>query len=1052
MENATQNVEHTLYKICMFNLAFGASAIVDNSTSMALEDFLDLRLAPFAMMQSTNLVNAKNYPELANQLLLDAPEAMQRALPFEFNERSANVTLTQRAPSSVELLHPYMSIGYAFFQYMADLYEKAIIVESDGEEKDRIDRELFKKVVVAAAGASTFGATAAKRYTEEKRRTANGVLETRVAHYNGTRVSSKPNKKINDFTVFSKSFYWVDDLETIVNPRSTKVIAQLQTSQNRFSSEPLIESFIDVRNRLDRGFPNIIFGMRMIDNAGSSVAFSYLNSVNESLTVLDQEYFKMGDLRNVAAALAHYSTIQSEPIDLRQRASQAVVEYNIANNLLKSKSIFDNVSKNLPKSSVIKGFRALISVAWGLLDNRIQFKSLPPYQAIHAGMDAMTSGDSNALTAYLDGERGYVPSIGYVSIESYNRYMRMANEQRKLFLGGYGQEASEKDDYRIYLFSARRNAQKRVESLKPAGPRSLEGSSQFQRWVEKRRASLLIIDHTHRARFLLDNRVLHHDNMMHHAAGPKWIHYERALEVSESPLERLELALITAAPGTTLYYQQIGDTIFSWLGFGPSFITDLSNNITNFINDIGTFLYTGDFSTLSTFATNFLNSYLCQGPEDYEYNGTGKYRLGCVPFADERMFKWITFFPTLNSGPNPLYTFVGPGPIQWPASMYAPGGTCQNPRNPAQCPLTPTSIWTPEFSTYFQRLCITNACYDPSVDTSTEYPLCVLGCDHCTQTYLSAIDFGYVTGWDTLVGYDILARTIYDSMFSTYDAFFFVVVGFLFLAAIDVFFFFSVWLTIVALLFAAWGELFVTLRVDRILSVLFLYGLYLIAPGAGWFLFILYVVTLFGPVFYIVPVPASALTDFVNFIRNTFLPGPIIIFVLKIVNWGLNLLSYIFSGLKANVTSNNAIIAQFEAAQTVVADFPNSFYTIMSSYNIVQLGIYLAPYILLAVVAAVISVIVLLGLFEMCGACCGCCNALWNCCQAFRIRALQDEVDEDRADADSRLSSLEDRDVLSTTPAPPPTAISNSIGINIDAFDEKPVQARRRKTESAKTK
>jgi hypothetical protein len=1058
IDTHTVNVEHTLYKICMFNLAFGASAVMDNSTSVTLEEFVDLRLAPFAMMRSTDKVNANNYPALANQLLLDGPEVFQRALPFEFNTNAANVSFTERTSTGVELLHPYLSIFYAYLQYMADLYEYAIIVESDGQEKDRIDTELFKKVIVAVSGAPTFGADAARKYTEEKKRAHqytgddNGVataLQKRTAT-NGTLLATS-KKPLNDFTMFSKSFYWVDGLTTVAKPRSEKISLRLQSaSVNALAlgnSAPLIESFIDVRARANLGLPNIRFGMRQIDNAASSLTFSYLNSENDSLSVTEQEYFKTGDLRNVVAALIYYSTLKTAPADERYRASQAVAEYNVANKLLTAKTIYDSIGNNLPKSKVVNGLRAVVSVAWGLLDNRFQFNAMPPYQAAHVIMDAMTSGDSNSLVGYLDGTHGYVPRVGYVSMESYNKYMRMAEDKRKLFLGGYLQSASEKDDYRIYMLSARRNAQRRVESLSQPGQFELEGSSQYQRWLEQRLASLNSLDHTHRARFLLNNKVLHHDDMMHHAAGPNWVHYERALEIADKPLERIELALVTAAPGTALFYQQIGDAIFAFFGFGPDFVTNIVTNITGFINDIGNFIYGGTFTTLQNFASKFLESYLCQGVQDYELNGTGIYRLGCIPFFPEKLFTWIKLFPNINPGPNPLYTFDGPGPIQWPASMYAPGGTCQNPRRPEQCPLTPTSIWTPEYSTYFQRLCITNACTDPMVDTSTGYPFCSVLCDHCTQSYLSASDFGFTDGWKTLVGYDVIITSIYDNTFATFDGYYFVVIGFLYLQAIDFFSMISPSVTIIALLFAAWGELFVTKRIDRILSVLMFFGLATISTGLGWFLFLFYVVALFGPVFALSTTIPSSLVNIITFIRNTFLPGPLIIFVLNIVNFFFNILSFIFVGLRPIVTNIDSIIADFEAAKTTVLDFPNAFYTIFSSYNLVSLAVYLTPYILLVVFAGVIGVITFLALFSICGICCDCCGVCWNCCQSLRIHSLGEELDEKTENLNQRLAVLEeDKDALMAAP------IATSIGINIDTTDEKHTASRRRRTESAKTK
>lgn len=1026
----TGSAEHVAYRTCSFMLAYGSSAVSSNSTDMVLSDFTSMTMAPLAILHSTSRINALNYPEQATQFLSVSSSQLRLALPFEQasveKQTRRKGEMAQTASDFLDKLHPYLGVLYAYVNYMAEVYERAVIIESSGSEKDRIDREIYAKFVAVAAAANTV----------RKRGTPQPQSPLRTTTYSAFGLSQSKNKHSGhqsrktmhqhselrplDFSLFARSFYWVDQISGAVETKLSPIMLQVQNDTTSVRKElsfrggsTAVEMYIDARSRLDLDMNLITFGLREIKTSSQSRAFGYLTDQSANVDS-DTPRFRVGNIQAVVDALDQYSRSINNPAAERQEAAQAVANFKAADALLRSKNAFDSAYKRLSDSRVISGFRTVLQLAFRLINNRVMIESTPAYQSASVAIDALTGGDSDSIKGWLNSQLGYIPQVGYVSIDSYNEYMQIKQEQRAVYLRGYLSEPPAGYDHNFYLLSTRRNARARVQALREAKsrPTALGGSTVFQRWIQKKRAGLHNVDYTHRAAFLRTNKLTYLDDMMHHAAGPNWQHYDLALSLADNPVQRVEFALITASPNTIDFWIELGDSVLSFLGFGATVITDQIDQFRTLLMDIGEFLFVDTLTHLQDFGTSFLDSAACTGINDYGLAGTGPYRWGCLPKLPERAFEWITVYPAPLANPKPLDTFTGPGYIGWPADMLAVGGDCVKKRDPNQCG-APVGVFE-DFLGYFQNLCITDACRDPT--KLTRRPLCPV-CDYCEREWKSAVDFGYTDGWKNLATYDSFLRLIIDNAFTTYDAYVFVIAFFVFLEFATYLSVGSPIITLAALLLTIWGELFIAKRYDRLLTVFSLWTLTNAVAGLGWGIFIFYVVALFGPFFGIIAVPPVFMTSIVTFVKSNLLPGSIVRFLVHNVIVFLNFIGGLSSLLFVDTTSIVAIETDFIAAATTPPTFSQVFYSVASVINLAELIPIAGGIVLLGVLAIGVVIIVLVALVAILAAffaCFGLCSATFQSFVLWRtsvsVTDLQDElvdrIDELEEDEDALAQQL----------------------------------------------
>jgi len=1069
LENRTVTAEHTVYKLCVGLLAFGSNAVHANETRMALKDFTNLYTAPFAIFQSTSEINAQNYPEKIANLLLPSSQALRRALPFETRAigdggGSSNSTSKNNKTSSiddiVETFHPYIGVLVAYVNYLADLYKHAMNVPTTGVHKDGVDRELYARFVGVVGGMKTFGKRAASEFVRNRRKRAPPPPRGGGArNWNTTELSIpfSATRNNNDFTLLTKSFHWVFDISNAVQP-SVSYISQSMNTDGRFMPAKAkqhgstVEAYIDLQFRVRINSDAIIFGLRRVDDLLSTHTFGHLRT-GLNVSAKEQGKYSIGDLRPIVDALDFYSQQLSTPPAARQQAAQAVADFNVADQLMRAVTMYDKVGKRISDARVVHGFRTVLKIVWGLIYPRILPEALPPYQAATVAIDVLTSGDTVSFQEYLNGTLGYIPGIGYVSIESYDKYMAMQNAERAQFLGAYTAAVPEDIDHEMYVYSARRNARAKVEDLKnqqqQQQPAELGGSTSHQRWVQSKVAALHgEANFRHRTGLLRKHRLLQHDNMMHHAAGKHWEHYELALSVSDKPKQRLELALISAPANTAEFWIELGDAVLQLFTGRPMLVTNAIDSFENLLNTIAGFLFTDAYGNWKKLGTSFIANAECHFQDSYALAGTDVYRSGCIPFAPERAANWIVPFPnTATPTRNILDLFKGPGDIAWPDDMLAPGGDCPTKRIPIcvgvtanQCPLSGectievATIFQGGISTYFNRLCITNACLDPTVytlGTAGSRPLCPV-CDYCIRHWKSAVDFGFTDGWINLQQYDIIIRYIITNAYTTYDALIFVVLGFAFFKLRQVLVLISPLITYLVLAFALWFELFMNERFDRLLTILLFYTMTAILPIIGYSTFAFYIVALFGPSFHITTAPPAFMTSIVNFILDNLLPGPILRVLVMIARLVVTAVGVVVPSLKVEAAYFLAIEQGFVAAKTAVPTFSSAFYGIISFYNVVQLVITATPFAAAISLASVIAVITIAGLVGACAyfcSCCGLCLTLYN---SLSIIGVQN----DAADTDSRLLELENLYDQSALTVGASAAATTRIGARSAAGDD----------------
>jgi hypothetical protein len=260
-----------------------------------------------------------------------------------------------------------------------------------------------------------------------------------------------------------------------------------------------------------------------------------------------------------------------------------------------------------------------------------------------------------------------------------------------------------------------------------------------------------------------------------------------------------------------------------------------------------------------------------------------------------------------------------------------------------------------------------------------------------------------------------------------YDVLLFVSIGFIFLEFLNTFAVVSPIITLSILLFGAWMELFHTKRFDRLITVVVLLILTNLSPALGWIIFAFFFAAVFGPTAGIISAPPPFMMGFVTFISRTFLPGPILKFVIHILRIVLNFFGGLSTLFFYDTTPLLAAENGFTAALTATPTFARSFYSLFSFYNVVELIPFIVP--ILALIGAVaLAIIVLQAFFAILALGCGCCGLIFTFCIGLRNTRTAQKVDDMEEEYGSRLDALEhDDDILMQQAAKSPAASATAM-------------------------
>ena len=1062
---------HSQYRLCAWQLAFGAAALADryaltggriyNDRRVRLLDYVDSYSAPLALLSSTAHINADNYERAfpgVHHLLPLLPE-----LPFEspLEQRSPRAfisdtygrflgtggaagaatnntapqqqqqpTFDNQVASALFNMHAISSSIYAYVNYLADIYEHAILRTLTGVEKDAVARRLYEQhMVPVGLSSDTIGRVAKQKFADTvmhlQKRAASNNATTTTGVFGGGHVGLR-----DIFRVFGETLYWVDDLSSMMDHAAASNMSDALVAPQRANGEEA-EFFLSLTTRSAGKLGALLVGMRRLRADGvDSMARTGANMMSsEAASVARmQEPFKVTDLRRLAVAIKLYAqqTRHSKrPSDmlLRAQAATALAVYGKLDALLSVPPTGDKNGVSTLMShfngETFRMARLVVRVAAAIANNRGRIQAFEPYQSLRVVIDQLTNVDQGdeQLNEWIHNRVGYIPDVGFVSLDAYHNFMALEDETRRFMMRGYFSDVSGDDEQAFYLFPARsasRYIVERAEELRKSrgggGGNVLDGTTPVQRMHEtrKRSSSSRHVTFVQRTANLARYGLHTHDRMLHVAAGPHWLHYHalrNAIIVGNTTAQ----ATITSAAitTTTTSVEQSLDWIFSTL-FGTSSstpFTDFVNNFEEQSNSIAEFLTTDVFANMQSVLDFIRTSGTCRGPNDYRLNGTGTYHFGCLPFFSEHWFEWIKDYPVRDPTMNIWDITQGPGPIQWPPEMVI--SACPLPRDPQKsCPLdrlvqtalpnNGTIVLVPANGTNFgnflvnpvlfiEDFCFTDMCKvgDGYNDTAIR-PLCGVTptCDTCPQTYLSALEFGFTDGWKVLAIYDALVRYVFVNFLQQpggSTGYILFILSFLCIEFPNQIFAWvqsvfpmgpnSNTVAYIVLFACVYGDWFIGEIPQRFVwNFLFVELIGLLSWVACFILAAVYVVFNFGPAILgkqVVPF----FNDVVTWMALNLMPGRILVFVLKpyalAVTWLSPIIGTSFTGSAETI---NAIIAEFEAAFLITSpSFPMTFYALMAFYQVFKLFGYGILYFLIVFIAGGAGTTILFALLFILG-------------------------------------------------------------------------------------
>ena len=1054
LELQAANEEHEHYRACSTLLAYGARARSLGNTGEPLAHYLDGWRLPLALTISTEYAPDNELRAAANTTrwqwnagspmwsaeradrqwldsllaggnqLLDAQHrflltgdplpqdnttetgSTRNERHFTRNGRRVN---NARRKASFLTAHQVASAAYAYFNYLADVYEKIMIVPSSGEEKDEMAAQLWTRHMVPMS-LSIVGDTRAARDAR-----ADLSAKLRDASERGASVREVAR-------IFAHSLRWIDRLHVEVDNSAkrgeammqgydvvhasgngTGIVVEFALSQRPVGGvsmhrpSPALEATLAMRVlRADR---HLATSLVLADRQNEPQFAAMRAEVARRNEHMDP--FAAVHLSELAGALQ----AASRSIELRRSPEKraqvmdalkviTAIDRNLTDAALNGEALAERVG-----FGSLGALRMVMRVVWNVVNWRLQLDKLPPVQAASAVVDALTTGRHDALRDWLAHRQQYVVGVGYVSNAQYDTYMSIDEWRR-----GEAKVAELKrsdgkvvaDTSRFMLYSSRTAAEQRIRRrIVPELARArllreamrndtfaqnrgnaasgatplLNGDTVYARWLRTRRQRLLRprINFRHRARYLVKAGYAHTDVHTAHLAGKTWHAHSVALAAAHpnaSMAQRVVVAqMATAEVQSNDFWLGLWDNLFMTLGSSNSepvssttnsLLDDLAVVITDFIDDIA--------DTGSGLIDAFLAQGACDPAEDYELGGTGTYRWGCLPFLPLRLFGWYTPFPApigpefVPPTPLPfggqLNFFTGPGYLQFPDEMLAPGGDCPNKRDPEQVSPLPLLLDRPIsfFATYEQ----TNACREPG-PTPPSRPLCdTINCDYCARTWLNADEFGYTDGVRNIETWSGALRELFRFTLLPEAA-----PGYLFVL---IFYFITQFINFsnLGLLFAfalfcfVFGEIFIVQMPERAFyAYLILETTTLITPFFGTLAAVAYGINLYP--MYVLGKPdtlfGQVLFDAISFV----LPDNLIEILLRLVVIPIDtfLSAFVDTGITAAVSPLQMRLAlSIGGPAPTVAELRYSMYSI---YNVFILAVFAGLYIALLALAGYIG-------------------------------------------------------------------------------------------------
>jgi hypothetical protein len=1042
----------SVYTGCLTMLAYGSMARATHAIAkdVALAEFLSGWTVASAVSRSTEQIETVESWNLHPRntswwgaLMIDGPVGPAP----EKSQARIDALASDKVVRSV---HDASSLMYAYFNYLADTYQHIITQPIAGPEKDLMAKALFRDRVASV------GIAVAKQ--------AAPVRQSRL-EFNQKVVANDYKARTQAGTMeiarfYGQSLMWVDRLYfDIVNSASQVVVqrsgfddvvgAGVLEEQLAIGDGSLVEMRIEPQ--LYSGGALVLppkLAMRAPRHWSSTVVLAdyyhaHRKGIVKSPATGPEGDFSRVNLIDIVVALESFctnGTAKRDARDIADARQSAAVLRKLDSQVVAANIGSKSIEKVLGEGAVVAG-RIGLRLLWSLVSRTLRLESMSSVQAAAVVIDVITNGDrvgtdgENNLKQWLAGERGYIIGVGYVERHAYDYYMEQESLTRRVLTNGiFSPLLPEERNLVGFATVARRRmlersamTRKQFRAARDGVVFALPGKTPWGLFVERQRNRLRRrITFLHRTRFLHEHGI--EDEHLHIVAPTTWTHYEAALNasVSGNTTERRVLSeLVVATAGDNEFLYSLWDeTLAAVFGIDrpvgatrDQLYDTIEENAANFFSDLS--------SSIQQFFDETIVAATCPSEQAYRLGGTLPYRLGCLPFLPERLFAWYTEYPSdLPSTPYPydgiFATFVGPGYLLWPADMIKT--PCANPRVPSvngQCPAQNQSISL--FSAPFQFLadaCIHNAC--PGTSIPAEKPGCLLGtpgpnggflrgCDYCEQTYFSAEEKDFTSGWINISVWSSAWRALVRNSVTAVAVrgFWFIVVLFILTEFVSLLPGTGSLVTSLIIFIALFADIYITQTPERYaFFYLFLFAVRAYGRGAAWIIWLVYVVNLYPMV------ALGSLTPlFADFLQSAaYYTSPDVLlfyffgFVRDYVAWSVQWLI----DLRAAIDIINGQLSQrFLVASPTVSEF---LYATFSYFSVIETAALFTPYVaavaLVLFTAAVAAVIVFKfigGLFAACLCCYGLYLSIRMCLLRRKVKDQEEEIDSLRADVDALM-------------------------------------------------
>jgi hypothetical protein len=1031
----------SIYIACLTMLAYGSTAIAQGTApkTVTLNQFLSGWTIPTAISASTeNLVDLQSWNDHPRNsswwkaYLIDGPVG---PAPDDKEERLKAL----KDDRVMRSFHDMSSIAYAYFNYLADVYEHVMKTPTDGHTKDKLQAAMFRDRVASVGIAIV---KQSRPVVASRMELAQRLIDR---EYEGR--SRAGTSEIARF--YGHSLMWVDRLYYEMENAASQIVVERSgfedlvqrdalESQLTAADGSLVEMRIEPRF-LSGGsvvMPPVL-AMRAPRHWSTTVVLADYYYAHRNLSLVapkgPEGAFSRVELISVVVALENFCRhgIQmrnSTEVETARRAAEILrrIDRQITDAGLKGRM----VERALGEGAFVAA-RIGLRLLWNLVSRTLRIESMNAVQAALVVIDVITNGEQvdadgkSNLQEWLIGNRGYIIGVGYVEKHAYDYYMEQEATTRRVLTNGIFSPLLP-DERNLVGFAtvARRRMLNRAAMTRrefrmtKEGVLALPGKTAWGAFVDSQRARLRRrLSFVHRSKFLQKHGI--EDEHLHLVIPEAHFHYDAVVNASKSAnaTERRVLSeLVVANAGDNDFLYSLWDESFAAVGVDlglqnarDSLFDQIEQNAADFFTDIA--------NKLDQFFDEVVFAATCTGESDYRVDGTTPYRLGCLPFLSERGFNWYREYPAdIPSGGYPyegiFSFFVGPGYIIWPNDMIKVA--CPNPRVPSvngNCPAQ--TLGRSLLNTPFEWLsarCFHNSC--PGTSIPPEKPACILsgsltgrrgavlliGCDYCNQTYFSAEEKGFTSGWINISVWSSAWRALIRNAVSVSGAegFWYIVVLFILTEFVALLPGTGAFLTGLGIAIALFADFFITMTPERYgFFYLLLFALRAYGRGLAWIVYLVYVINLYPVVVLnaVSPLIGQFLIDAAYYLSPDVLLRYVFIFLRDYV-------SFLVSWIIDLETASNIIISQLEARLTQTAPSVSEFlYAFFSYFSIFETLVLFIPYILavallVIIIAAPAALIVKIGsCFTACGLWCfGIYTSLRLCCLRDQVEDQEDEI------------------------------------------------------------